>query len=227
MKTSNILLTSLLASITVTTLAMMIDIGYGGGSPEYTEYDQQDISLPAFTHLQVHDNNRSVIVEAASSGSIKLFTMKGHQMPSVIYHMQGDTLVIDQFENHKQVGAYFTLQVPHNGLQGITAQNTEVILNDYPFETMSLSLDNAKVQIYPRERNRVTRLLVNGLNNSHVNVSTTIDTLSLNLDHSSAVVDDAINVLRGSIENSSSLGVRKVDVFEFRKDESSRLDHWN
>src|SRR5690606_32185098 len=123
MKTSNIILTSLLGSITVTTMAMMIDIGFGGGSPEYTEYDRQDISLPAFNHLQVHDNSRSVIVEAASSRSIKLFTMKGHQIPSITYHMEGDTLVIDQFENHKQVGAYFTLQVPHNDLQGITARN--------------------------------------------------------------------------------------------------------
>lgn len=227
MKTSNILLASLFGSITVTTMAMMFDIGYGGGSPEYTEYDQQDISLPAFRHLQVHDNNRSVIVEASPSRSIILFTMKGHQIPTITYHMQGDTLVIDQFENHKQVGAYFTLQVPHNDLQGITARNTEVVLNGYPFETMSLSLDNAKVQVYPKERNNVTHLVVNGINHSHVNVSTTIDTLSLNLDQSSVVADDVITILSGSIGNSSSLGVRKVEVFEFRKDESSRLDHWN
>lgn len=227
MKTSNILLTTLFGSITVTTLAMIIDIGYGGGSPEHTEYDQEDISLPAFKHLEVRDNDRSVIVKAASSGSIKLSTMKGDQMPSIIYHMQGDTLVIDHFENHEQASAYFTVQVPYNDLQGISVTNTEVVLNDYPFERMSLFLDNGKVQIYPEERNTLTRLSVHGINHSHVNVSTTVDTLSLNLDQSSAVVDDAINVLRGSIENSSSLGVRKVDVFEFRKDESSRLDHWN
>lgn len=227
MKTSNILLTSLLGSITVTTLAMMMDIGYGDGDPEYTQYDKQDISLPAFSHIQVRDNHRSVIVKSGSPGAIQLFTMKGNQMPSVTYHLQGDTLVIEQFEDHKQVGAYFTLQVPKNELQGISAVNTEVILNDYQFETMSLSLNKAKVQIYPGDRNNLARLSVHGINHSHVNVSTTIDTLSLNLDQSSIVVDDAIDVLRGSMENSSSLGVRKVGLFEFRKDESSRLDHWN
>ena len=227
MKTSNIILTSLLGSITVTTMAMMIDIGFGGGSPEYTEYDQQDISLPAFNHLQVHDNSRSVIVEAASSRSIKLFTMKGHQIPSITYHMEGDTLVIDQFENHKQVGAYFTLQVPHNDLQGITARNTEIILNDYPFETMSLSLDNAKVQIYPQIRKNYIMLSVDGSNGSHVNIASSVDTLSLKLDRSSIVVDEPIKILRGTITNSSSVGVREVSNFDFTKDESSRLDHWN
>lgn len=227
MKTSNILLTSLLGSITATTLAMMIDIGYGGGDPEYTEYDQNDITLPTFTHLRVHDNERSVIVQTSSTGSIRLLTMKGHQMPSITWHMQGDTLVIDRFENHKQVGAYFTLQVPSDDLQGISAQNTEIILNDYPFERMSLYLDNAKVQIYPKDRYNPRQLFVTGDRHAHVNVSAKIDTLAVDLDQSSIVVDDAINVLRGSMENSSSLGVRKVEVFEFRKDESSRLDHWN
>src|SRR5690606_9490929 len=147
MKTSNILLTSLLGSITVTTLAMMMDIGYGDGDPEYTQYDKQDISLPAFSHIQVRDNHRSVIVKSGAPCAIQICSMKGNQRPSVTYHLQGDTLVIEQFEDHKQVGAYFTLQVPKNELQGISAVNTEVILNDYPFETMSLSLNKAKVQI--------------------------------------------------------------------------------
>ncbi|HEY4656044.1 MAG TPA: hypothetical protein VIH22_16115 [Cyclobacteriaceae bacterium] len=227
MKTSNILLASLFGSITITTMAMMADIGFGGGSREYTEYEQENIELPPFRHLQVHHNGRSVAVEASSSPSIRLFSMKGDQMPSIAYHMQGDTLVIERFEDHDLVGAYFTIQAPLNELQGVTARNTEVVLNDYPFERMALYLDNSRVQIYPKTRNHLSMLLVEGSNHAHVNISSQVDTLALTLNQSSVVIDDAVTLLSGSIENSSSVGVREVGIFDFSKDASSRLDHWD
>lgn len=227
MKTSNIILASLLGSITVTTMAMMIDIGFGGGSPEYTQYDQKDIQLPPLRHLKVHNAPRSVSVEVSASGAIRLFTIKGNQMPSITYHMNGDTLVIDQFDNHDLVGAYFTLQVPGNELHDIYALNTEVVLNDYPFERMSLHLDDATVQVYPKIRENLIVLSVDGSNGSHVNIGSHVDTLSLKLNRSSIRIDDTIQVLQGTITNSSSVAVREVSNFDFTKDESSRLDHWD
>lgn len=227
MKTSNILLTGLFGSITLTTLAMMADIGFGGGNPDYTQYDQKDILLPEFRYLQVSNAARSVVIEASDTAAIKLFTMKGNQMPQLSYHVKGDTLTIDQVGNHDVVGAYFKLQVPVNALQVIAAQNVEVVLNDYPVQRLSLFLDDARVQIYPTAPGNLYMLAVDGINRSHVNVSSPVDTLTLRLDHSSIVVDDAIQLLQGTITHSSNLGVRTVGVFNFSKDASSHFDHWN
>jgi len=70
-------------------------------------------------------------------------------------------------------------------------------------------------------------LLVEGSNHAHVNISSQVDTLALTLNQSSVVIDDAVTLLSGSIENSSSVGVREVGIFDFSKDASSRLDHWD
>jgi hypothetical protein len=153
--------------------------------------------------------------------------MKGNQMPSLDYHTEGDTLIIDQIGNHDVVGAYFTLQVPGNMLQGIVAQNVEVVLNDYPFQRMSLVLDDARIQVYPKVRATLDALSVDAINGSNVNVSSPVDTLSLKLDKSSIVVDDAVQLLQGAISNSSNVGIRSAAVFNFTKDASSRLNHWN
>lgn len=227
MKISNILLTGLFGSITFTTLAMMVDIVFGIGSPDYTQYDQKTIPLPAFRYLQLSNAARSVAIEASDTASIKLFTMSGNPMPSLDYHLEGDTLIVDQVGNHDVVGAYFKLQVPGNVLQGVTAQNVQVVLNDYPFRRMSLVLNNARVQFYPKVRRNLGMLSVTGVNESHINVSSSIDTLSLQLEKSSIVVDDAIQLVQGRITNSSTLSVRAVGVFDFSKDASSHFDHWN
>lgn len=227
MKTSNKLLTGLFGSITITTLVMMADIGLGWGSPDYTQYDQKDIPLPTFRYLHVSNAARSVAIEASDSASIKLFTMKGNQMPSLSYHVEGDTLIIDQVGNHDVVGAYFKVQVPRNVLKGISAQNVEVILNDYPFQKMSLVLNDARIQVYPKVPATFSMLSIDAVNGSNVNVSAAVDTLALKLDGSSVVVDDAVQLLQGNITNSSSAGVRTVNVFNFKKDKSSRFNHWN
>ena len=79
----------------------------------------------------------------------------------------------------------------------------------------------------PKVPATLSMLFIDAVNGSNVNVSAAVDTLALKLDGSSVVVDDAVQLLQGNITNSSSAGVRTVNVFNFKKDKSSRFNHWN
>lgn len=227
MKASNILLTSLVGSITLTIMAIMADIRFSGTRGGYTEYDSTRINVPAFSHLVISDIERSIPIESSPGYSITLRTIKGQQMPTLNYRTAGDTLYISQFENHDQAGAYVVVQVPHGALNDVSANNSEIILNNYSFTQLSVVLQRARLQLYPRDELHPQSLTISGSDQSKVNASSlSLDTLDINLNNSFATFNGTVQLLKGSMQNKSSLGVREINNFQFKKDASSQLDHW-
>jgi hypothetical protein len=228
MKASNILLVSLIGSITLTILTIITDIRFSGTFHKYTEYDEKNLDVPTFTHLIIDDVQREVFIEAADSYALTLVTMKGEQMPSVTYQVQGDTLYVNHFENHELGAARLVVRAPEGALKRISGKNAEINLSKYPFERLSIYLDNSRVNIYPGAERHASLLQITGLNESRLNSDMLqADTLDIQLSKSFITFQGTVQLLQGSMEHESILGVREVNTFEFRKDPSCRLDHWN
>ena len=115
--------------------------------------------------------------------------------------------------------------MPATRIKGI---NSQFRIRDLVSDRLSLTLDNCNVDITDANGKALHQLTLIGRNGSQVSSKDyKVDSLTVNLDNSKATLPVATKNLSGSISDHSELNVKDVDHFDFTKDGSSKLTHWN
>jgi len=230
MKASNIILFSMIGSITLLIITGAMQIRFGdhadkAGSEE-SNLQSQTIELSDFSYVVVNNFDLTLTLAPGSKSEFEIGYEEGFEKPVFHYNMKGDTLVIDSLEwSDKHAMYHFKLVMPET-VASIKARNAFLSIQDCDNDRLQLNLQNARVNL--DENNRFHSLDISGNNRSSVNSYLhTLDSLTLDLDNSQMNVNGIVGKLKGSMQNHSELSIKEVNEFAFKKDGSCRLNHWN
>ena len=227
MKASNIILISIFASATIliTVGAMQLRFGDHTEFPE-TAFRTEKYNLPDFKFLKIHDISRHIDVEASDEQRLEIVIEKESELPKMSYSQNGDTLIIDKLAWDKMAPlSRLTIYIPAD-LEIIEAKNAKIYLRSFDNETLDLRVDRVDMSI---DKNvKLEKLMISNATGSNISVfSRELDTLTVNLNESHLTAQGTIGKLSGSVENNSVLSIKEVQDFDFKKDNSSKLHHWN
>jgi hypothetical protein len=225
MKTSNIILSTLIGSITllIVTGAMQLRITGALKSPG-AEQVYADTDLAPFKYLVIR-KALNLSISPSDKAKITIYNAAGQGNPNVRYHQEGDTLFIDEIAfNTGDRTLFVVVTTPPQNVVSIRGKNSTFALKDFPAEMLRVELDESKLSVGGQNGLRVGTLKISGINNSEVYISEVrLDTLDLSLDHSEGNISGAITKLKGSMINHASLTARDVNDIEFKKDSTSIL----
>lgn len=224
MKTSNIILTCLAGSVTLIVTTAFLQLRFTGlKKAEYADKISAKINLPTFKFLLIRESMNLSIVPSYST-SLLIENGKDQEKPLVNYHVQGDTLFIDQAKSVKEDRTLsITLQTAPGNLEWIKAVESAVKLQGYDTPTLTIDLDNSRLSLYSTDSVYIKNLQINGTNHSWVNAySIYVDSLDLNIDASEVLFHSTVDHLSGSMVNHSKVFAGDAMNINFTKDESSR-----
>lgn len=226
MKTSNIILSSVIGSITLVIVCGFMQLRLTGEtSSRYTEQVYADIKLSEFRYLVIKDAV-NLTIRPADEVKLLIQNASGQDKPDVAYHESGDTLFIDRIKFGPEDRTLFvTIKTPVKTLEWIGAENAAFSITDFPIRYLNVDLAHSRMTIHAENPVNMGTLKITGENDSHIHAyQVMIDTIDLHLDQSEAMIQSKINKLKGAMMNNSSLNARDVDEFAFRKDSTSRFN---
>ena len=230
MKTSDLILTIVAGSFTVLMVTGMVQNRYFE-KPNHGSHDinlqAHSVDLPAF-HYVVINNQSNVEIKPAGSSQLVVRYAQDEKVPEVSYHVSNDTLYVgnsmDSIQNH----TYTQLMIPAMSTGWIKGVNSSVRLYGFYAGKLNLELDKSRAELNSNQGENLTELTIHGTNDSNFDVNSfKVDSLKVQLDESNAVLSVRAANLSGSIKNHSRLSIKDVDHFDFSRDETSRLEHWN
>jgi hypothetical protein len=225
MKTSNIILTTLIGSITFVIISAFMQVRFAGEKKDaYTENVYLDEHLRDFKYLIIKDAINLQVMSAQQS-KITVTQGKGENDPRIKYHQKGDTLFIDEigFGQHSR-SLLVRLQTPSENLHLIQASNSGFSISDFNSNNLQVKLDHSRLDIGDHENSKIMSLDITGINNSSIDAHQgKLDTVLLYLDHSEARLSVSIRKLKAVMANHSSISRDNVGDLEVKKDDSSRF----
>jgi hypothetical protein len=226
MKTSNIIVVSLIASITLFITTGMIQVRMKGvprGSiiPERLEIKQ--VPVPEFHFVVVKDCD-NISLEASDAFSIGMAD-KPAGVARPTYQVKHDTLYVTGFPDNEE-SRIVNIKAPSQQVKMVRAFNSWIIVNNISSDHFVIHTDSAKVSIDTEQT--INALTIEGKNNSRIEFfkPSTINTLDLDLDHTEIYTSCTLGKLKGSIRNQSKVQLNNADEFAFTKDGSSHLQVW-
>lgn len=230
MKTSDLILTLVAGSFTLLMVTGIIQNRYFGkpftGQMKEANMDVHSYDLPPFSYI-VLQNQTNVSIESSGENKLVVQFKKGMSVPQPDFRVSSDTLYLGS-RNSSQVDYATKIRIsglPSGWIKGI---NSQFKVRDFVSDRLSLVLDNCDVNIANANGKEVRQMTINGREGTHI-ISTPyqVDSLNVTLENSKATLPVATKNLSGSIKDHSELNVKDVDHFDFTKDETSKLTHWN
>ncbi|MEX1238622.1 MAG: hypothetical protein WEB30_02865 [Cyclobacteriaceae bacterium] len=225
MKTSNIILATLLGSITFIIIAGAVQVRVTGSKlTAHTEQVLEAIDLRDFKYLVIQKSINLTIAPSEKS-QLEIRSATGEKRPRVNYRQVGDTLFIDGIEFGPEGRSLVViLKAPLNNLELIKAEEANFALQDFPGATLDVDLNRTSFNLRSTDASTIGRLRISGVNHSSIwSSNLNVDTLTLYLDESSANIPGTIQQLKGSMANNATLSVGDIAQIDFRKDSSSKL----
>ncbi len=228
MKTSNKLLIGLILCICLYTIAAFAEIRImGWPNGEITRVDHTT-NLSDFSYIKIN-NIRTKGLERRNQANIKLTekpcikvqTFEGDEIPELKYHMEADTLVIDQFQN---VGrSKLEINVNKQSLKRIIAKNSEVHIFGH-IDSLALTLNTSQLNWRSLEKTlNIKNLQVSSHNSFLQTYGVDIENLEVDNTKSFFRIIGNIQNLKGSIIN-TQLYLKQVANMNISKDALSKID---
>lgn len=222
MKLSNIILLSLIGSVSVAIIAGSLQLRLTGElKSNYYNKDVDTIRVEPFRHLVIH-KAWNVTIMAGEKPGIVIQSASGGVKPSIHYHTSGDTLHIDSVRLLPDVrGFWMSVHAPE-GLTHISGTNASFGLMNYSGEALTVNLDDSRFSINASDTSRIGRLDIIETNGSAFEAHrVSFDTVAVDLVSSQATLDGEIDKLHGAIMNGSRLRAPGATDIQIRKDSGS------
>lgn len=224
MKTSNIILLTLIGSITFFLIAGMLQLRFTGKKRVYAEVLLSSETLPEFSHLVIRRSVNLSIVPATHT-RIVVKGGKTSATPDVKYHQRGDTLFIERIrmaDNDWTLAV--TIETPAENIRHISATDTRFALMNFAADSLLVDLKNSRLSIHGDRLMKVDYLKLSGSDDSNFYTSKIeIGRVDVYLERSQARMPGPIQTLRRSLHGNSTLFAPKVLDLGLTKDSSSRL----
>jgi len=228
MKTSNIILFTVMSSFSIIIIAGALELRIFGklndgisGSPN--QVTVVDAHLEPFQFLVINESI-NVTIEKGDSLSFKVYRNQDDNAPLVKFHQSGDTLFIDQVAFGKD-GSSLSAVIKLNDaktLKFIHAINSTISMEDLDGNSLGLNLKSSRLYLTSNQKQLET-LNVAAID-SYVSYDGGITgKMEANLDHSEVSIQGIVSEFSGTVKNESDLLLYNVNQITFKKDSTSAI----
>jgi sulfur transfer complex TusBCD TusB component (DsrH family) len=223
MKTSKIILTSLLSTIGLFILAVNAEIRVNGRLRNpVMEIEKNKIILPSFRVLYMTGCRNYEIVQNDSS-YLQIMFPEDSIAPKINFLLKGDTLIIPESGSslkNKWVKVHTT-----ESLKKIILINSTLKISHLNNGVLSLDADKSNISfIQDKSGNSYVRMLdILGKNHSDVFATLKVDSVEVTLQNSKANLHLTAKKINGSLTDNSELYTHTSDIISLKKDNSSRI----
>lgn len=231
MKTSNIILIVVIGSFTVLMVTGIIQNRYFSKPVDENQNgpSMQSVSadVPAFKYLVIQ-NQWNVNIKQSDLSSLVLEYENGQTPPTPDFHINGDTLYIGQDTETDPPHYLTTINLPEQETGWVKGVNSHLRFSGFYSPKLFVISQNCDVDFTAVPGKGIQELSVRAGQGSKINSNSfDLDTLDLQIDDSRVSIPVITKNLNGYIRNNSELNIKQVEHFNFSRDESSKLTHWN
>jgi len=227
MKTSKIIIISLLGTIAVLILAITIDIRINGrrNDGRQSDFKVNKQNVPVFKVLSVNNSMNITIVKKDSS-FIEVSCLKDSIAPKVNYTMKGDTLIVSDFEKPGHRNTSVTIHAT-DSLKHIQLKKSNISIDRIGSGKLFFKLDASELWLNQDTlvKSSFPVLDIVAGNHSRINSSDfRIDSLGLVLQKSEADIEMKSRIISGTMSDSSRINVRQPEEISLKKDGTSKIN---
>lgn len=177
--------------------------------------------IPGTAYIILRGLHENVNVIGSDQPRLEVRSLSGDQLRNLQYKLSGDTLILSQLPSETWKPVRISVFVPRSGLKGITVDSAAAVVSGLELTTFHIEQRTGRVWM---SENKIGKINIHASARSFFDVSCELDTLSASIEESEAYISLPISVLEGSMKNRSFLRVADIDVIQFEKDETSRLN---
>ncbi len=182
----------------------------------------ETVDISGVSYLVLQNLDHDIAVTGSDQPRLEVRSISGDLLKELKYNISGDTLTLSKFQAEEKPSVSISVFVPKAGLKGMTVNDSRANVKGLEQELLYIS-QNAG-QIFMSD-NRIDKVHLEVSSKSYLHITaTSLDTLSAKIDNSEVIISSPVGVLKGSMENNSSLQMSRIDEIQFKKDENSRLN---
>lgn len=220
MKLSNIILISLVGSISVVIIVGALQLRLTGElKSAYFNKEVDTIHLAPFRHLVIR-KVWNLTIMPGDQPAIVSHRASGETEPVIHYHASGDTLYIDSVKLRSSAKSFWlSLHVPQRGLGFIHATNAHLNMMDYMGDELSVNLEDSRLFLNTAGTSMIGQLLLTETRGSVFEAQrVNFETVTIDLHGSRAAISGDVARLRASMKNRSTLRAPRATDIQLRKD---------
>lgn len=228
MKLSNKLLIGFFGGVLVYMLSAFTEVRLKGDDIRLTEENAKIESLPLnnVRFIKLDDPGKRINISSSDNPRIEMRSKDGNVLSGLKYELNGDTLTINEFVLEEGVRIALTIYISKDSFTGLYSNDATVYLSDLDIPTMAIIQYGGHMVF--EDDVILERLLLQASANATFNMRDgEVDTVTLSMDDSNAVIRSRVGRLEGYMINDSDLFARSINDIEFKKDKSSSIRLFN
>ncbi|OHX67304.1 hypothetical protein [Flammeovirga pacifica] len=221
MKKSNILLISILSSVTLFIISGAI-VSVAKGKPEVNN-NSFSISTPTFNHVLMNKTNYSVNAKTGEKYELVVWLEKGEEKINLPFITKGDTLILSPISEELSSKIRFVeMTIPAEEME-FELKDAQIDFNNYSNKELKIKLDQSSVNMYSYNDNYISKLDISIKNKSDFYSNTSLDHLNLSITNSSFTNQASIKEVIGEASDSSKVYIESPGLTNLKKDASSKV----
>ena len=225
MKTSTIILSTLIGSMTFLIVVGALQIRFTGTSKEEdTSYDYKSVDLPKGKILVLNDAHLSL--KSGENTSMEIQFTEGTEAPEVSVEQKGDTVIIGWYERKQGTSYSTTMTMAPEDYHTILLNNGSIYFNNVERDSLYLILNESQIYFNPGQRSRISLMDINGSDSRIYINSGDIDQVNLDLNYCGGYINAPLELVSGSVANESNITFKDVKEFRIKRDNSSSIRHF-
>ena len=182
----------------------------------------ESINIPGVTFIVLDNVTRDVKIIESDQPRLEIRSLSGGVLSNLKYQISGDTLKLLGFALRDNTRVRISVFVGSKTLAGIAIHKSSVSIEGLKQDRLNIFGNDGRVWM---SGNMITTIDANVSKHSSFGiVGPSVDSLLVNIEESEVNIHTAVGVLESTLENRASLHLDKVQVAQFKKDETSRLN---
>ena len=224
MKLSNKILIGFFGFAFIYLTAVFAEIRFRGTPNKLSDDNSmaETVDMSGVSVVVLQNIDRHINVVGSNEPRLEVRSLAGDLLKNFSYRISGDTLILSQLQSTETKAVRITIFSPTAGFQKLIVNSAGVSVTGLKQEILHLSQHEGRMWI---SDSQIAKIEVEASERSYLQIeSSELDSLSARMDFAEMYVVSPVRVLRGSMENASSLRMVNVMEIQFKKDASSRFN---
>lgn len=182
----------------------------------------ETVDISGVSYLILKDVNKQIDVIGADRAQLEVRSLSGGLLTKLKYKISGDTLTVSGLQSEGIKTIKISVFIPKTSLKGIMVNSSGVSVDGLQSDLLNISQSSGRIWM---SNNKIANVRIDLSNRSFLDVnSTSLDTLSANIEGSQVHISSPVGLVQGSMKNNSLLRLGDIREIQLKKDESSRLN---
>lgn len=223
MKTSNRILLGMMAAIVFYVTAAFVELRFKGDSHPKS-HAVETAPIPAFSHLVINGMSQHVEINYTDSASFEWMSASGISIEAIDFEMKGDTLIMNGLITDENQHMFFAINTGPE-FRSLNSLGSSYTIKDFDQDSLLINQQGGRGIVSDARNLAHLDLTVEDRGEFDI-YDRSLESVNLHMVNSNVEMRSPVATLNGSMEQNSYLSLSGVQSFQFRKDASSRLKHY-